>query len=414
MNHISYNAKNNNLAATMQNGDTVIYGLVSNIPILTVKLQCSRSISAMKFHHESRCLLGLAMDEGHVLLRDINTNKDKAFFDNIHAAPVSDIAFSLINKDVMLSSGYDKIVHVYDIRLQNVVSTIKTSYTLSSLAINVDNEVAIGTKHGAVMVYDLRDLTNPFKVLKGHNEEVKKVAFQPSTKKPHVNEVSIQEDTDIHLSTFKPSPGRPRTSDMFLISASPTKDNSQVSEHVEEKKADSFLVLMGLDKSNNDCEDGDKSYKFAKDSSVYERNRKLDVQKNISKVSTPLNNHEVENLVFPSPIFNGAPDDGRPLITSDDKPDYEIPKNSKFNDKAVEELKDFFSLSLSDVADDNKNYFLHIMMVLTKQKLFLEKQMAAMNSQILSLAQNQNNLIEANKRLALQVEQLKFATKSNN
>ncbi|XP_061720289.1 uncharacterized protein LOC133527355 [Cydia pomonella] len=405
VNYISYNAKNNNLAATMNNGETVIYGLVSNIPVLTVKVNCSKSISAMKFHHETRCLLGLATDEGHVVLRDINTNKDKAFFDNIHAAPVSDIAYSLINKDVMLSSGYDKIVHVYDIRLQNVVSTIKTSYTLTSIAVNADNQVAIGTKNGVVMIYDLRDLTNPFTTLKGHNEEVKKVAFQPSRKKPQINEISIQEDTELHLTPCKPSPGKPRTSDMFLISASPNKDNLDVSQKIEDKNADSFLVLMGLDKSNED--DANKSQ--FKESSMLERNKRLDVEKNMSKISTPLHNQVAENLAFPSPILNGAPDDGRPLIVVNGEKE----KIARYDSSIVEELKDFIELSLADVAEDNKNYFLHIMMVLTKQRLSLEKQMAAMSSQISMMQQNQNELVDANKRLALQVEQLKYAANNN-
>ncbi|XP_063546144.1 uncharacterized protein LOC134754015 [Cydia strobilella] len=405
VNYISYNAKNNNLAATMNNGETFIYGPVSNIPILTVKLNYSKSVSAMKFHHETCWLLGLATDEGHVVLRDIDTNKDKAFFDNIHAAPVSDIAYSLINKDVMLSSGYDKIVHVYDIRLQNVVSTIKTSYTLSSVAINADNQVAIGTRNGVVMIYDLRDLTNPFTTLKGHSEEVKKVAFQPSRKKPQLNEISIPEDTELHLTPCKPSPGKPWTSDMFLISDSPNKDILGVSEKTEDNRADSFLVLMGLDKSNED--DVNKSQ--FKDSSMFEKNKRFDIEKDTRKTSTPLQNQVAENLEFQSPILNGAPDDGRPLNLINGEKE----KISRYDSGIVEEIKDFIELSLADVAEDNKNYFLQIMMVLTKRRLSLERQMAAMSSQISMMQQNQNELVDANKRLVLQVEQLKYAANNN-
>ncbi|KAM3959386.1 WD repeat-containing protein Grip71 [Aphomia sociella] len=415
VNYISYNAKNTSLAATMQNGDTVIYGLVSNIPVLTVKLSSSRSISAMKFHHESRSLLGLATDEGHVVLRDITTNKDKVFFENVHASPVSDIAFSLINKDVLLSSGYDKIMHVYDVRLQNVVSTIRTSYTLTSLAISSENLVALGTKNGLVLVYDLRDLTNPFNILKGHEEEVRRVAFQPARKKTFSADISLREDNEVGSPLKVHSPIKTRTSDMFFITDTPPKNNLEVSVQGAETKADSFLVMMGLDKSNFDFDDdGNKSADHDRRSDKHElRYRQLDAEKNISKISTPLNSKIAENLGFPSPIgiTNGIPDDGRSSnvnLSNIKQPGCIIQGvTNNLDTKIVEDLKDFVKLTLADVADDNRNYFLHIMMALTKQKLFLEKQLAGMNEQIQSLVHNQNALVDINRKLALEIDLLK-------
>lgn len=411
VNFVSYNAKNTSLAASMQNGDTVIYGLVSNIPVLTVKLASSKSISAMKFHHESRSLLGLATDEGHVVIRDITTNKDKAFFENVHASPVSDIAYSLINRDVMLSSGYDKIMHVYDVRLQNVVSTIRTGYTLTSLAMNPENQVALGTKTGLVLLYDLRDLTTPSKVLKGHEEEVHKVSFQPSRKKMVSADISLREDTETNLSPPKiTSPARHRTSDMFLISDSPPRNNLDVSSQGADTKADSFLVMMGLDKSNDYEEDVNKSSEFERKSDKHElRYRQLDSEKNISKISTPISSRITENLGFPSPITtNSAPDDGR---NSNVHLSYLKPSNSNqalaIETKAVEELKDFIKLTMADVADDNRNYFLHIMMALTKQKLYLEKQLTGMSEQLQNMHHTQNALVETNRKLAMEIDQLK-------
>ncbi|XP_047031199.1 uncharacterized protein LOC124638309 [Helicoverpa zea] len=412
VNFVSYNAKNTSLAASMQNGDTVIYGLVSNIPVLTVKLSCSKSISAMKFHHESRSLLGLATDEGHIVIRDITTNKDKAFFENVHASPVSDIAYSLINRDVLLSTGYDKIMHVYDVRLQNVVSTIRTSYTLTSLAINADNQVALGTKNGVVLVYDLRDLTCPTKILKGHEEEVHKVAFQPIRRRMVSTDISLREDTvETNQSPQKlGSPVRHRTSDMFFVSDSPPRNNLDVSPQSGDAKADSFLVMMGLDKSNEIEEDVNKSTEFERKSDRHDlRYRQLDAEKNISKISTPINSRTTENLVFPSPVIvNGAPDDGR---GSNVNLSLLKPSNSTqglaVESKAVEELKDFIKLTLADVADDNRNYFLHIMMALTKQKLYLEKQLSGMTEQLQNMNHIQNALVETNRKLAFEIDQLK-------
>ncbi|CAG4946938.1 unnamed protein product [Colias eurytheme] len=324
VNIISYNSKNTSLAASMQNGDTVIYGLVSNIPVCTVKLNCSKSISAMKFHHESRSSLGLATDEGHVILRDITTNKDKALFENIHASPVSDFTFSLINRDVMLSSGYDKVMHVYDTRLQNVVSTIKTSYALTSLAINTENHVALGTKNGYVIIYDLRDLTMPFKILKGHEEEVRKVAFQPHRKKTLSTELSINERVECNSPMKVQSPVRSRNSDLFYVNNTPKvsldAQGSEVKRSTSDNKEDSFLVMMGLDdKSNVDFEDEfNKSPEhFRKSDKIELRYRQLDAEKNINKASTPLSSRGVDNIIFPSPlVINGVPDDGRTSNTN--------------------------------------------------------------------------------------------------
>ncbi|CAB3257939.1 unnamed protein product [Arctia plantaginis] len=412
VNFVSYNAKNTSLAASMLNGDVIIYGLVSNIPVLTVKLPSSRSISAMKFHHESRSLLGLATDEGHVIMRDITTNKDKAYFQNVHGSPVSDIAYSLINRDVMLSTGYDKVMHVYDVRVQNVVSTLKTSYALTSLAINVENQVAFGTKNGVVLVYDLRDLTNPVKVIKGHEEEVHRVAFQPIRKKIESTDISLREDNETtNLSTHKiNSPARGRTSDMFLITDSPPR-NTDISAQAGDAKADSFLVMMGLDKSHECNEDGDNSEQFEqkKSDKLELRYLQLDPDSNLSKVSTPLNSRTTENLGFPSPIITNGSSENRQLSTADVS--NVKPSNSNqgliMDSQAADDLKDFIKITLADIADDNRNYFLHIMMALTKQKLYLEKKITTMSEQIQNLVNHQNALVETNRKLALEIDQLK-------
>ncbi|KAG7301754.1 hypothetical protein JYU34_014742 [Plutella xylostella] len=410
VNYVSFNAKNTSLAASMQNGDTVIYGLVSNIPVLTIKLSCSKSISAMKFHHESRAILGFATDEGHMVLRDITTNKDKVFFENVHASPVSDFTYSLVNKDVMLSTGYDKIMHVYDVRLQNVVSTIRTSYTLTSLAINLDNQVALGAKNGVMLVYDLRDLTNPFKVLKGHEEEVNRICFQPVRKKATSTEISLHEDKETTPSKLQ-SPLKTRTSDMFLVNESPIKTHLEVSPHNGDNKADSFLVMMGLDKSNLELdEEGNKTSEVERRSDRHElRYRQLDAEKNISKVSTPLNSRLLE-LGFSTPMCanGGVEDCGSASNLNNKETNLCLNKSSaQLDAQSAEELKEWLRQALAAAGDDSRHYFLHVMMALTKQKIFLEKQLVGMSEQIQNLVDNQNGLIEMNRKLALEIDQLK-------
>lgn len=370
----------------------------------------------MKFHHESRALLGLATDEGHLVLRDITTNRDKCFFESVHAAPVSDFVYSHVNKDVMLSCGFDKVMHVYDIRLQNVVSTIRTSYTLTSLAINTDNLVALGSKNGVIIVYDLRDLSNPLKILSDHEEEVRTVAFQPERKRTYSTEISLRDDTEVNQTPFTVNtPIRERNSDMFYVADTTPTKNLNDSGHGD-PRADSFLVMMGLDKSNNALDEESKSVGFEKNE---QRNSdqlyyQCDLDKNISKMSTP-NNKVAENFGFQSPLFsmNVVRDDGIESHVADDfiqARNNHQPMGTYVNNmdtKAVEELKDFVKLTMADVADDNRNYFLHIMMALTKQKLFLEKQLSGMNEQIKALIQNQSALVETNRKLAFEIDQLK-------
>lgn len=411
VNFVSYNAKNTSLAATMQNGDTVIYGLASNIPVQTIKVPYSRSISSMKFHHEARSILGLATDEGHVILQDILMNKEKVLFENSHHSPVSDIAFSLINRDVMLSCGYDKITNVYDVRLQNIVSTLKTQHILTSLAINIENEVALGTKSGLILVYDLRNLSSVFKSLRGHEQEVTKVAFQPQRKRIQAVDISLQEDTEAHMSPVKGcSPVHNRNSDLFYISDTPpTISLNSPPENL--KAEDSFLVMMGLDKSNNDISDCNRiSSEFERKSDYHDlRYRQSGADKNNSKISTPVTNKTIENIPLLSPlVLNGMPDDGR-LSNSCNLPKTNTNQNdnSSIDTKVVEDLKDFIKLTMADVADDSRNYFLHIMMALTKQKLYLEKKLSSMSEQMDELRQHQGTIVEENRRLALEMDQLK-------
>ncbi|XP_047526150.1 uncharacterized protein LOC125063650 [Pieris napi] len=404
---LSFNAKNTNLAASMQNGDTVIYGLVSNIPISTVKLNCSKSISAMKFHHEARSLLGLATDEGHVILKDVSVNKDKVTFENSHASPVSDFVYSLINRDVMLSCGLDKNLQVYDIKQRNVVSTLKTPHALTSLAINGENQVALGTQKGYVLLYDLRDLTTPLKILKGHNNKVKKVAFQPPRKKFMSPELSLVDKLDTNSPNIE-SPIQNNSLDMLFTCNTPPNRLEPPARDVE----DSFLFKMGMeDKTIEELEiNQNRSLETYRKSDRNEfRLHQLDIENSAiqQKSSTPIINKTADNIMQNLTTQNGISEERASNSNSVPIKSNISVQNVGIDNKTIEELKDFFKLSLSYVADDNKNCFLHIMMALTKQKLYLEKQLSQMSNQLLKLEENQNELVEINRKLALEIDQLK-------
>lgn len=385
----------------MHNGDTIIYSLVSNIPITTVKLNCSKSISAMKFHHESWSLLGLATDEGHVVLRDVTVNKDKVTFHDSHASPVTDFAFSLINKDVMLSCGFDKNMQVYDIRQKNVVSTLRTPHALTTLAINTENQVALGTLKGYILMYDLRDLTSPFKILKGHNDKVQKVAFQPPRKKLMSPELSLVEKLETNSSNVI-SPVHNCSSDLFFANNTPPPRSEPARDD------DSFLLVMGMvDKSNEDLETNHSRSLETNRKSEYNELRfhQLEPEKKaIVNSSTPITNKTADNIL---PIRNGLSEERASNANLSNVKSNNNVHNFDIDNKTNEELKDFIKLSLSYLADDNKNCFLHIMMALTKQKLYLEKQLSQMSNHLSRLEENQTELVEINRKLALEVEQLK-------
>lgn len=394
---LSFDAQNTSLAATMINGETIIYSLVSNVPVQTVKLACSKSISAMKFHHESRSLLGLATDEGHIVLRDVNIKKDKAFFENIHASPVSDFAFSPINKDVMLSSGYDKILQVYDIRLKNIVTTVKTSHILTCLTMNSDNQVALGSKNGEILVYDLRDLSKPLKILTGHDKQVSKVAFQPARKKVVSADISLKEHFEVVNKMKTPTKGRP--SDVFFLNDTPPSTQEFFASGLENvADQSSFFQNVDFDKSNN--------YDFERKTDIHEP--KFDSGRNMSKISTPVNKSAVENLVIPSPLFiNGIQEDNNPVrdnLTNINQPKDAPMPSSNIDALALEELKNM----IVDASDDSRKYFLHTMMALTKQKLYLERTLNQLTQEVQDIRQNQNSLIETNRMLVLQIEQMKM------
>jgi protein NEDD1 len=151
---VDFNTKNTYLAAALENGDVGIYDITTNSLLSAVNVPHSKNISSLRFHKEFRSILGIATDDGSILLKDLSSGKDKMFLNNAHAAPITGIAFSPINKNVLLSCSNDKKMHIHDIRLQTIVSTINSDKFLTCVDINnVGIKVAMGSNTGNVLAY---------------------------------------------------------------------------------------------------------------------------------------------------------------------------------------------------------------------------------------------------------------------
>ncbi|GBP85059.1 hypothetical protein EVAR_48396_1 [Eumeta japonica] len=210
------------------------------------------------------------------------------------------------------------------------------------------------------------------------------------------------------------TPVKSRTSDVFWINESPQKNNSGLINQGIEKE-DSFLVMMGID---NDIDDENSKLGDSLTDKKWDKNRvgRTEAEKNITKASTPLNNKSAENFGLPSPISINVCNENEPSNEVYNNPSCKpssVNSGPHLDSKSVEELKDFFKLSLSEISDNNRDYFLHIMMALTKEKLYLQKQLSNMSEQMQNLLQNQNALIETNRRLTYEIEQLKSRQQSH-
>ena len=112
-------------------------------------------------------------------LFDLTTGKVTSTF-NHHTSSVKGISYSPLNKLLLTSVSLDKYIIFYDVAQKSKVSNIKTEFPLSCISFNVDGStVAVGTKQsGIVMIYDLRNNSQPVAYLEGHKSTINSISFK--------------------------------------------------------------------------------------------------------------------------------------------------------------------------------------------------------------------------------------------
>jgi len=104
--------------------------------------------------------------DGSLLLWDILSASSPSLttLEKRHTEQVSDLSFSPVNQDLAVSCSMDKTIAFHDINSNKTFQVIRPSVlsrelSLTSLAFNSDGiRLAVGTEHGLVYIYDLRQV----------------------------------------------------------------------------------------------------------------------------------------------------------------------------------------------------------------------------------------------------------------
>lgn len=452
---LDFNSKNTFLAAALENGETNIFSLTSNVVIGTVKVPDSKSVSSLTFHRESRAVLGIATEEGSILVKDLGINSNKMFLKTAHAAPVSQIVFSPVNCDVMGSCSLDKKVFIHDTRLTTIVTTINSNTFFTCMDWSFANLITLGTSHGEILMYDLRQYSKPVNTFKDHTLPVTRIAFQPTIdkfKKNSIMSISLKESYSPKFTSTAQTSALNKTSDsegfLELINRTIPHSQDSTAKNVDfNDSVDSFLLHVSestnasgvniVENSKENIASLNNVSKSILDSSKLRSMVQLGMELNFKgsnlvdsvSTSTPVFLRNMPNEATPSPIekyirkesdMNGN-SDGKNECSSIEKPsdspmapsDIDTVCNKCYNNQlnVNNEIKDFIRFSLYDISLLCRNNHCQSIFLNTKNRMFLEDQIHIMNQKMENMQSMLNTLLEENKKLMIEVQMLRLSKK---
>lgn len=175
---LEYSAKDTHLMATCENGEILLYSSSLGTLSASYKIPNSRTVSCIKCHPKKRSLVSGGSDEGVVAVWDINTNKTKYQL-QAHSAPVTDVAFSPIRSDLLISLGLDRKFYFHDIFSKQCCFEFTAEYSLTAVDFYPDGiGLGIASQDGQIFIYDTRNMKEPQKVIQAHQGAVKQLYFQ--------------------------------------------------------------------------------------------------------------------------------------------------------------------------------------------------------------------------------------------
>ena len=122
--------------------------------------------------------LAASCESGVLSFWDCNTNKN-IFSLSPHLAPAKDITFSPLNANLLLSVGLDKKLVCCDPSTRKTVMTLQCEYPLTCVDFHHDGvSLAVGTSHGKILQYDLRNPKAPEFCITAHNSSVSSAVFK--------------------------------------------------------------------------------------------------------------------------------------------------------------------------------------------------------------------------------------------
>jgi len=171
---LDFNSCDEFLASVHEDGLINIYGMQTSVKLHSFTLDNQSTLA--RFHPQKRSHLGVASYSGKVYLLDVFAKKAIYKADG-HSAPCSDIVMS---EDYILSSGYDGMIKIFDLRKKSPGLQIQTNYGWTSIALSKCGLYLVGgTLKGELMSYDMRNIKKPLASsrIENSNNKISRVAF---------------------------------------------------------------------------------------------------------------------------------------------------------------------------------------------------------------------------------------------
>lgn len=252
---VEYCAKDSFLAAACENGETLLYNSVTFNLSASYKLPNSKTVSALCCHPNKRNLLGAGSHEGVVGVWDIHTNK-LIYHNQAHAASVTDLTFSPLRSDLIVTTGFDRKFAFYD--MTHKTSLVQTILEKSPTGVDFCPDgvgIAVALQDGTIQAYDTRQLNEPIYSFKAHNSQVKQILFQKKTTENGSVDYSFANDSsseDIPIQKNSTENNRRSFDSVGYICGDVLPDIPEVPTDAcsELDAGDSFIDAMGLNSNN--------------------------------------------------------------------------------------------------------------------------------------------------------------------
>lgn len=266
--HVAFTAKDSHLIAACDNGDVVLFNNEVNTRSTTLNVPKSSSVSVIRPNIQKRHLLLGGSEEGITVCWDTNTSQVKFMMES-HQAPVSDLTFSPINSDLVLTAGLDRKINLYDVDGHHCIKSLSMNNNIFAVDFSPDgSHFALGSQNGRILVYDARKMNLPVIVIQAHKEQsVNDLLFQKIN--PESNSVGSQLESDQMSASMEDTNGNEESFGNFTAMLSQEVNDSQKGEDgrdsfleavnqlghssVQDSHGrDSFLEALGLDHSLNE------------------------------------------------------------------------------------------------------------------------------------------------------------------
>ncbi|XP_074646303.1 protein NEDD1-like [Tubulanus polymorphus] len=182
---LTFNWNDTYIASGSVHGEIILYNVVTAQGSSPMHIPNEGAVTQLQYSHYKKSLLGSVSEDGAVCLWDTNTRRLMHSFTDKHCACPMGLAFSPINKMLLMSVGLDKRIVCYDVIGNTAVKTITADNGLTCIDVMQDGvTLATGSVRGTVFIYDLRKGTQPITTINAHKEAVNKLVFQSNFKPP--------------------------------------------------------------------------------------------------------------------------------------------------------------------------------------------------------------------------------------